>query len=63
MIQPLPQCPEEDLDALQARAEGIKAMAGMLDDGMELEAALAQLFQGLPWRQTQWLTPGIPVRL
>ena len=57
MIQPLPQCPEEDLDALQARAEGIKAMAGMLDDGMELEAALAQLFQGLPWRQTQWLTP------
>ena len=32
-------------------------MAGMLDDGMELEAALAQLFQGLPWRQTQWLTP------
>lgn len=26
MIQPLPQCPEEDLDALQARAEGIKAM-------------------------------------
>lgn len=57
MIQPLPQCPEEDLDALQARAEDIKAMAGMLDDGMELEAALAQLFQGLPWRQTQWLTP------
>lgn len=57
MIQPLPQCPEEDLDALQARAEGIKAMAGMLDDGMELEAALAQLFQGLAWRQTGSLMP------
>lgn len=57
MIQPLPQCPEEDLDALQARAEGIKAMAGMLDDGMELEAALAQLFQGLAWRQTGSLVP------
>lgn len=57
IIQPLPQCPEEDLDALQERAEGIKAMAGMLDAGMDLETVLAQLFQGLTWRQTQSLTP------
>ena len=57
IIQPLPQCPEEDLDALQARAEGIKAMAGMLDEGMDLQAVLSQLFQGLAWRQTESLTP------
>lgn len=57
IIQPLPQCPEEDLDALQARAEGIKAMAGMLDEGMDLQAVLSQLFQGLVWRQTESLTP------
>lgn len=57
IIQPLPQCPEEALDALQARVQGIQALAGMLDGGMELQAALAQLFEGLDWRITGELEP------
>lgn len=57
LIQPLPQCPEEALDELQARAEGIKALAGMLDEGTELSAALAKLFDGLNWRVTAEAEP------
>ena len=57
MIQPMPQCPEEALDALQERAEGIKALAGMLEEGMELSAALSKLFEGLDWRITAEMEP------
>lgn len=57
IIQPLPQCPEETLNALQGRTEGIRALAGMLDDGVELKKALAKLFQGLEWKVTEELEP------
>ena len=57
IIQPLPQCPDTVLDELQARAEGIKALAGMLDDQMGLEEALGKLFDGLEWRVTSETEP------
>lgn len=57
IIQPLPQCPEETLDALQERAEGIKALAGMLEEGIGLAEALSKLFEGLDWRVTGEIEP------
>lgn len=57
ILQPLPQCPEEVLDALQGRAEGIKALAGMLEEGVGLETALGKLFHGLDWRVTERQVP------
>lgn len=57
LLQPLPQCPDAVLDELQARAAGIKALAGMLEEGMELEEALAKLFEGLEWHTTGEMEP------
>lgn len=57
IIQPMPNCPDEILDELQGRAEGIRTLAGMLDAGDSLQDALAKLFQGLDWEITQQETP------
>ena len=56
VIQPLPGCPACNLDALQERADGIRALAGMLET-IPLEKALQKLFQGMDWRLTESLTP------
>ncbi len=57
ILQPLPNCPEAELDLLQARADGIKALAGLLDEGASLEKALEQLFSGIDWRITETRLP------
>ncbi len=46
IVQPLPNCPEETLCELQARAEGIGALGGMLET-MELKEALEKILAGL----------------
>ena len=57
ILQPLPNCPEAELDLLQARADGIKTLAGLLDEGASLEKALEQLFSGIDWRITETRLP------
>ncbi len=56
IVQPLPNCPDAVLDDLQARAQGIGALSGMLET-MPLEAALAQLFADMDMRVTDTQTP------
>ena len=56
IVQPLPGCPEEALDALQARAEGISALSGMLET-MELQDALEKLLSGLDMTITEECRP------
>ena len=46
LIQPLPGCPEETVDALQALAPKAAALAKRLDEGTLLPAFLAELFEG-----------------
>lgn len=44
LLQPLPQCPEEAIDALQAKAGDITHITGRLAEGESLEAVLDSLF-------------------
>ena len=57
ILQPLPNCPEEVLDKLTDRAEGIKALTGMLEEGLSLEAAANKLFDGLELQITDRREP------
>lgn len=56
IVQPLPNCPDDVLDAIQDKAMLIKTLAGMLDEGVELSAALARIF-GADMRVTDETTP------
>lgn len=56
IVQPLPNCPETVLDALQDKAALIKTLAGMLDDGAELSSALKSIF-GADMRVTGEVQP------
>jgi len=49
IAEALPGCPEEDLDALQARAEGLSALGGLLEKE-DLQSALAGLFADMDMR-------------
>jgi len=57
LLQPLPFCSDAVLDALQEKARGIQALAGMLDTGMSLEEALLQLLPDMGLRFTEQLEP------
>lgn len=47
MLQPLPQCPDEALDALQAKAADISHMTQRLSNGEDIDAILHSLFDGV----------------
>lgn len=49
IAEALPGCPEEDLDALQARAEGLSALGGLLEK-TDLQSALTGLFADMDMR-------------
>jgi molecular chaperone Hsp33 len=57
LLQPLPHCPEETLDRLQAKAEGIQRLAAMLEEGLPLKDALSALFDGMDLRIVDELRP------
>lgn len=57
MVQPLPHCPDEVIDALQEKAVAIKMLSGMLEEGIELEDALKRIFSDMDIRFTDTLTP------
>lgn len=44
LVQPLPGCPDEIIDALTERAGDISGLSRMLEDGISLEDALEKLF-------------------
>ncbi len=47
IAQPLPGCPDEAIDALQARAADIPKLTLRLEQGATLEQAVFELFEGL----------------
>lgn len=57
LLQPLPDCPDEVLDALQARADEITTLARRLDSGEELEMAFQALLGGIDVSITERFTP------
>lgn len=59
LVQPLPDCPDEVIDALQSRADVITTLARRLDEGEAFEPALAALFDGLELSITDRFTPAL----
>lgn len=57
LVQPLPGCPDETIDELQARAEAITTLTRRLDDGQTLETAVADLFSGLSFHIVERFCP------
>ncbi len=57
IVQPLPHCPDEVIDNLTEKAAMVKMLAGMLEEGIELEDALCKIFHGIDIRFTESLTP------
>lgn len=47
IVQPMPFCPDDVIDALQEKADMVSMLAGMLDEGMPLEEALRKIFDGI----------------
>ncbi len=47
IVQPMPFCPDDVIDALQEKADMVSMLAGMLDERMPLEEALRKIFDGI----------------
>ena len=58
IVQPMPFCPDDVIDNIQDRVPMVKMLAGMLDDGMELEAALRKIFDGMDINFTETMETG-----
>ena len=46
MLQPLPFCPESDIEAIEKRAGEITRLTAVLEEGKSLEEALSQILEG-----------------
>lgn len=57
IVQPLPHCPDEVIDTLTEKAVEVKMLAGMLEEGIELEDALRKIFDGIDINFTESLSP------
>lgn len=57
IIAPLPNCPDEDLDKLEALSSEISNLSFNMDQGEELEDALNKLFEGFEFEITERLHP------
>lgn len=57
IVQPLPHCPDEVIDELTEKAQMVKMLAGMLEEGIELEEALGKIFGSMDIRFTESITP------
>lgn len=55
--QPLPGCPEEDIQLLQEKAADIEHLSLKLEEGMPLETILSELFSGMEPELTGALSP------
>ena len=54
----MPFCPDEVIDKIQDRVPMVKMLAGMLDDGIELEASLKKIFDGIDMTFTETMETG-----
>lgn len=57
MLQPLPGCPDEHIDALEALSSRIAKLSEALDEGRELEEMLLDIFSDADLEITQRLVP------
>jgi Disulfide bond chaperones of the HSP33 family len=57
ILAPLPDCPEEDIEKLEALAPEISALSRHIDEGDELMTALDKLFDGLGFEVSDEMTP------
>ena len=55
--QPLPGCPEEDIELLQEKAADIERLSVKLEEGMALETVLSELFSSMKLELTGELSP------
>ena len=58
IVQPMPFCPDDVIDNIQDRVPMVKMLAGMLDDGIELEASLKKIFDGIDMTFTETMEAG-----
>ena len=58
IVQPMPFCPDDVIDNIQDRVPMVKMLAGMLDDGIELEASLKKIFDGIDMTFTETMETG-----
>ena len=57
ILAPLPGCPEEDIERLEALAPEISGLSGYLDEGEDLRTALSRLFDGFDFEISDEMTP------
>lgn len=57
ILQPLPNCPDEDIAAMEAAAGSIASLARLIDDGYDIQQASAELLKGMNLSITETLHP------
>ncbi|HWR18355.1 MAG TPA: Hsp33 family molecular chaperone HslO [Clostridia bacterium] len=57
MIQPLPGCPEQNIDLIMSHAQSIEKLSVLLENGLTLEESLQEMLTGLTIEKTETLTP------
>ena len=57
MLTPLPNCPDEDLDRLEALAPEISRLSLHLDEGDDLMTAMTKLFDGMDLEVSDEMSP------
>jgi len=58
ILQPLPGCPEENIELAMGHAPSIEKLSVLLENGLTLEEALQEVLTGLTIEKTDTLTPG-----
>ncbi|MBR0156250.1 MAG: Hsp33 family molecular chaperone HslO [Clostridia bacterium] len=57
ILAPLPDCPEEDIEKLEALAPEIASLSRHIDEGDSLRGALDKLFDGMDFEISDEMTP------
>ncbi len=57
ILAPLPNCPDEELDRLEALGEKISKLSLRMDEGDSIEYALNALFEGFDYKVTETILP------
>ena len=57
MLQPLPFCPDQDIDALEKRASEMTKLTRMIEEGASLEEALTEILDGFDPEFNEEISP------
>jgi molecular chaperone Hsp33 len=57
MIQPLPGCPEQNIDLVMSHAKSIEKLSALLENGLTLEETLHETLTGLTIEIMETLAP------